>query len=239
MKILIEVHCYNRKQITEQCLKQIRDNIKSSHLRVVNDYSTEYDNEWLLQFTDDVVLYEKKLTINKLKYRLFKYFLQTDYTHLYMCDNDIYHDPLFETVLKKYHNNNLPITLYRSSFIHSFGDRCSRYLKNYDEVSLKTGLYGGASVFLNREHIQKIVDNLPITEDIWDDNCKNIAWDSKIQHFIDNKRLYLITNKSYCEHFGIDGQNHKTKKSDYGLDLTGYLENISTEIWSLIENNLS
>jgi hypothetical protein len=152
-----------------------------------------------------------------------------------MCDNDILHDPEFENVLIKYSKNNLPITLYKSSFIHSFGDRCSKYLKEYDEVSVKTGLYGGASVFLNRNHVEKIVNKLPENEDLWEELCKKTAWDSKIQSFIDNKRLYLITNRSYTEHFGINGQNHKLKNSDYALNPTDYLINISPSIWKILE----
>lgn len=187
------------------------------------------------QFTSDVFSYEKKLNINRLKYRTFKNFLDTDYTHLYMCDNDIYHDPNFMNILKKYHKNNIPITLYKSSFIHSFGTGVSKYLKNWDIVSLKSGLFGGASVFLNREHIEKIVSQLS-DEDSWDDLCKKEAWDSKIQKMIDEKRLYLITNESYCEHFGIGGQNHKKRLSDYALNPTQFLKDKLVDIWKKIED---
>ena len=78
MKILIEVQCFNRKPITEITLKQLADYKGDSDLRIVNDYSTEYDNEWLSQFSTDVVQYDKKLNISKLKYRTFKNFLETD-----------------------------------------------------------------------------------------------------------------------------------------------------------------
>lgn len=234
MKILIEIHCYNRKTITEICLNQIKNNLKNADLKIVNDYSTEYDNEWLSQFSDNVVQYEKKLNINKLKYRMFKSFLETDYTHLYMCDNDIYHDPEFIPFLEKYSKNNIPITLYKSSFIHSFKN-VSRYIKHFDNISLKSGLYGGASVFLNREMVEKIVSKLPDTEEKWQELCSKIAWDSKIQLMIDPRRLYLIPKESMCEHFGIDGENHKQKNSDYALDPTIFLKNNSDYIWKLIE----
>lgn len=235
MKLLIEVQTFNRKIITEICLQQLKDNKGDAHLKIVNDYSTEYDNEWLQKFGDEVIQYEKKLTINKLKWRTFKSFLETDYTHLYMCDNDMYHDPEFISVLKKYQGNNLPITLYRSSFIHSFGDGVSRYLKHWDKISLKSGLFGGASVFLNRGHVEKIVSKLP-DEDTWAELCAKEAWDSKIQRMIDDKRFYLIPKESYCEHFGIGGANHKLKTSDYALTPTQYIKDRSDAIWKLLED---
>lgn len=235
MKILIEMQCYNRKHITEICLNQLITYKQDSNLRIVNDYSTEYDNEWLNNFSNNVIQYEKKLTINKLKYRTFKNFLDTDYTHLYMTDNDMYHDPNFITFLKKYNGNNIPITLYRSSFIHSFGNGVSRYMKIYGDVSLKAGLYGGASVFLNRNHIEKIVKNLPENEDLWSIQCEKEAWDSKIQKIIDPKRLYLIPNESLCEHFGWNGANHKKKLDDYALNPTEFLKNETPLIWKKLE----
>jgi hypothetical protein len=219
MKILIEVQCFNRKPITAITLKQLADYKGDCDLKIINDHSTEYDNEWLSQFSDDVVQYDNKLNITKLKYRTFKNFLETDYTHLYMCDNDMYHDPNFVNVLKKYAKNNLPMTLYRSSFIHSFGEGVHKYIKHYENVSLKSGLYGGASVFLSREHIEKIVSKLPQTEED-----------------IDERRLYLIPAESYCEHYGWKGYNHHEKNSDIALNPTKFLENKSKEIWTTLES---
>ena len=237
MRILIEVQCYNRKEITNIVLNQLNKYKNDCDLRVVNDYSSEYDNEWLSQFTSDVVKYEEKLNINKLKYRTFKNFLDSDYTHLYMCDNDMFHDPNFVKILKKYEGNKLPMTLYRSSFIHSFGKNVSQYLKRYDKISLKSGLYGGASVFLNRDHVEKIVSLLPSNEDEWDLMCNKEAWDSKIQRMIDPKKLYLIPNESYCEHFGWKGQNHVEKNSDIALNPTKYLEENKEWIWDKLEKS--
>lgn len=234
MKLLIEVQVYNRKAITEITLNQLKEHKQDADLRIINDFSTEYDNKWLSQFSDNVIQHEKKLTINKLKYRTFKNFLDTEYTHLYMTDNDMYHDPEFMKFIKTYKSNNLPMTLYRSSFIHSFKDKVSRYVKNYKDISLKQGLYGGASVFLTREHVQKICDSLPETEDIWDKMCEKIAWDSKIQSMIDKRRAYLIPNRSLCEHFGVDGQNHKERNSDFALNPTDHIKEVSDEIWNRI-----
>ena len=47
MKVLIEIQCYNRKTITEKCLTTLKQYKKGADLKIVNDHSTEYDNEWL------------------------------------------------------------------------------------------------------------------------------------------------------------------------------------------------
>ncbi len=236
-KLMIEVQCFNRKTITEITLEQLKQHKGESFLRIVNDYSTEYDNSWLEQFGDEVIQWEKKLNINRLKFRTFKHFMDTDMEWLYMCDNDILHDPDFLSVFKKYYKNNLPITLYRSSFIHSFGDNVSKYLKKWDIVSLKSGLFGGASVFLSRDNVSKIVSCLPESEDVWNESCLKEAWDSKIQKMIDPKRLYLISNDSYCEHYGVGGQNHKEENSDIALNPTKYLIETKDEVKKKISSS--
>ena len=51
MKIRIDVPCYNRKKITELCLIQLnKAKIADTEIRIYNDNSTEYDNDWLSQF---------------------------------------------------------------------------------------------------------------------------------------------------------------------------------------------
>jgi hypothetical protein len=234
MKLLIEVQTYNRKPITEIVLNQILKHKDFADLRIINDYSTEYDNEWLKQFTDNVIQYEKKLTINNLKWRTFKNFLDSDYTHLYMCDNDAYHDPDFVKELKYLSQYNLPATLYRSSFIHSFGSGVHKYITVFPEYSLKKGLFGGISVLLNREHIEKIVNILP-SEEEWLHSCKVEAWDSKIQRMISPDMYYIISNKSYVEHFGWKGANHTEINSDVALDPTDYLKTMNKEIWDYLK----
>jgi hypothetical protein len=234
MKILIEVQTYNRKPITEIVLQQIVKYKNSADLRIVNDFSTEYDNEWLKQFTDNVVQWEKKLSINNLKWRTFNNFLNSDYTHLYMCDNDAYHDPNFIQELKFLSQYNLPVTLYRSSFIHSFGSGVHQYVNKFPYFSLKKGLFGGISVLLNREHISKILTNLP-SEEEWLKACTKEAWDSKIQRMISPEMYYIIPNESYVEHFGWKGQNHTEKNSDIALNPTVYIKENSPEIWKKLD----
>ena len=89
-------------------------------------------------------------------------------------------------------------------------------------------------MFLDRKHIEKIVDNLPDTEEEWISMTKSVAWDSLIQSWTSNK-YFAIPDKSYVEHYGLGGQNHKTKNSDLALEPTPFLKETSKNIWNILE----
>ena len=230
MKVLIEVQCYNRKTITEITLNQIkRYKGIGADLQIVNDHSTEYDVEWLEQFTDKVVQYPQKANINILKYRTFKNFLKSDYDYLYMCDNDAYHDPDFMNQLFLVHQQSggLPVTLYRSSFIK----RCGVYkvTKKLPSGEVRKGLFGGISTFLSRKHIEKINELLPETEEQWDKLTEFKAWDSRWQQHVENG-CFAVPELSYVEHYGWKGQNHKNFEDDIALEPTIYLQDTHNTI---------
>lgn len=238
-RVLIEVHCYNRKIITELALTQLQRYKHNAFIRVVNDYSDPdiYDNEWLDNFSDESIIYEKKLNINILKYRMFKNFYNSGYEYLYMCDSDILHDPMYmEQLFKLYHrSNHLPVTLYNSTFINGFGQRVSRMIGRVEDGIIKQGLFGGCSVFLDRNHVKILMDNmLNIDESEWDIKTKKTAWDSQFQRYL-NDNKYIVSSMSYCEHFGINGQNHKKRGSDQAIDPTQYLKDISEMIWNRLD----
>lgn len=234
MKVLIEVQCYNRKTITDIVLKQLNDFKGIADLHVVNDHSTEYDSEWLKERADNVIEYDDKSTINILKYRSFKRFYESDYDYFYMCDNDAYHDPDFMNQLFKiYHqSNSLPVTLYRSSFIKKCG--VYKITNKIPNGEIRHGLFGGISVFLDRTHIESIMKHLPLTEQEWAQQTSHTAWDSQIQVMASGKR-FAIPDKSYVEHYGLGGQNHKTKNSDVALNPTPFLKQMYDTIWDLLE----
>lgn len=238
MKILLECHVYNRKKITEICFEHInkyRDH-SISDLKIVNDHSTEYDNEWLKQFTPNVVSYPKKETINVLMYRAFKEFLDTDYTHFYNFDNDAVHDPSYFDMLIKLHQQSkgLPVTLYKSSYVASFPNACVS-VSTIPNGIIRAGVYGGISVFLSRENIENIVKYMPPTEDPWRVNI-NPGWDSLIQGYMGNNKLHATPEMSYVEHYGFNGQNHSLWTSDYAINPTPYLKSTYSDIRKTLEN---
>ncbi len=238
MKILFECHVYNRKKITEICLNQInqfRDKTISD-LHIVNDHSTEFDNEWLSQF-GIVKQWPDKETINVLMYRSFKEFLNTDYTHMYHFDNDAFHDSLYFDTLIKLHlqSNGLPVTLYKSSYVASFPNACST-VGSLPSGLIRSGVYGGISVFLSREHIQKIVDNLTFSENVWKSR-PNPGWDVQIQNWINEDKKHAVPIMSFVEHYGWKGKNHSDWFNDVAVNPTPFLKETYNDIRTAIEKS--
>jgi hypothetical protein len=134
MKILIEVQCFNRKPITEITLNQLSKYKDDCDLRIVNDYSDEYDNEWLKQFSDETISYEKKLTISKLKYRtfknLFRYIIQSIFQFFF--DFKTFNSSLFSLMKSLKVLKLLPFILLIRHFFYYIKIKNSKNIQDYD-----------------------------------------------------------------------------------------------------------
>jgi hypothetical protein len=233
MKMLLETQIYNRKSITDYTLSNFIFDKDYTHLRIINDYSTEFDSEYLKKYTDDVVQYEKKLSINTLMYRSFKTWYNEKWDMVYHFDNDIIHSPEWFKMLNILSTHGLPVTLYRSSFIAKFGQGVSRVIGSVPFGEVKSGLFGGCSILFNKEHIEKIVKNLPPTEEEFDKMTTHTAFDSLFQMWCDSQSRYIVPTYSYCLHYGVGGRGHKTLYDDIALNPEPYLD----KIWKKIISN--
>ena len=257
-RILICVPVWNRKKITEIVLKQLYENKgENNELWVYNDYSTEYDNDWLSTMCDKVIRLEKSnkqvikneqnskgMGVQHLRWHQFREFVkQTDFDYIYMTDNDAYHDPDYInqllTLHKKYktkNNSKLPVCLYNT--VHHSQPQNTRF--DNDEVMLRITA-PGISMFYSKEMVEKIVSIL--------DKQKEdpiYAWDYRAQEWLG---LPLITSKtSYIEHYGASPQSmhtpegmwdrdRATNPTQYLIDtrdkIIGYLENVEEKIFSI------
>jgi len=118
ISILIAVPVFNRKKITQLSLEQMK-RYKTGYCRLqaYNDHSTEYSNDFLEPYADEVIQLPGKMGIHNLRMYQFKNFLETDFDLLYMTDNDIIHDPHYITVLEALYetgNRKLPVCLFNS-----------------------------------------------------------------------------------------------------------------------------
>ena len=69
-KILIALSTFNRKNITKLCLenlKQIVDKDKKSKLVIYDDASTNYGDEFLKQYSDNVLRFRVSGVLNDLE----------------------------------------------------------------------------------------------------------------------------------------------------------------------------
>ena len=75
----------------------------STKLAIYDDASTSYDEDFLNQYSKDVLRFRITGGIERSRARSFRDFLyiHTDYDLFYMTDNDTIHDPNFLNTLRK------------------------------------------------------------------------------------------------------------------------------------------
>ena len=147
LKIFIAISTFNRKNITELCLKNLKGIVtddKNSKLVIYDDASTSYGEDFLKQFSDNVLRFRSSGGIERSRARSFRDFLYVyeNYDLFYMTDNDTIHDPNFLKVLRNLYSTSsetfekkLPIGLYNSVFHKNskniiFENRCFISKKN-------------------------------------------------------------------------------------------------------------
>jgi tetratricopeptide (TPR) repeat protein len=216
-KILIVVSVFNRKKITALSLEQTkRYKTACCFLQVYNDHSTEYDNSFLADYSDEVIQLPDKMGINNLRWCQFMKFLETDFEFLYLTDNDVIHDPNYIPMLEQLYlkgKRKLPVSIFNSIFMLQ-----PRLILYYSKgIFLKTSA-PGISMFYDRKMVEKIVavsnnignvlDYLP-----WDYKaiaCLGLPW--------------ISTETSYLEHFGAGGLNNDNNERERALNPTKYLQ---------------
>lgn len=248
MKILICLPVYNRKKITELVIENINKYKQDATFWIFNDWSEQYDNDFLephcdkvfkLPKSDKLVVKNEKnvngMGVQHLRWYQFRQFLTTDYDLIYFTDSDALHDPNFINVLKTVYQKyklkdgdneiKLPISLYSTKW-HS-----DSTIRENDEIYIrKTG--AGISQMYSKSMVQKIVsvlDRQPTDPDY--------AWDYRCLEYLG---LPIITTKtSYVEHFGADVDSMHTPKGEWdrdrALNPTSYLQNIRQSVIDYLE----
>lgn len=250
MKILICVPVFNRENITELVLENLNKYKKDATLWVYNDWSEEYDNDFLepncdkvfkLPKSDKIVIKNEKnvngMGVQHLRWYQFREFIKMDeFDAIYFTDSDALHDPSYIDILKnaskKYTLSNgykLPICLYSTKWhIDSTINETS------DIYMRKTA--PGISQLYTKDMAKKIVDGLENYNKIH--GCDpDYGWDYHVSDFL--KLPFITTKKSYIEHFGADVDSMHTPKGlwdrDRALEPSEYLKNIRQPIIDYIE----
>jgi Tfp pilus assembly protein PilF len=213
-KILISVPVFNRKKITQLSLAQTkRYKTVYCHLQVYNDHSTEYDNDFLAPYADEVIQLPSKKGIDALRWHQFRSFLETDFDFIYMTDGDVIHDPRFIPVLDVLYemgDRKLPVCLFNSVF--HIEPRIILYRKN--GIMLK-GTAPGVSMFYDRKMVETIVSML-------DRHHDTSIWDFKAMKYLGLPSVTPET--SYLEHYGGGGIHNMDYDRDRAINPTAYLQ---------------
>jgi glycosyltransferase involved in cell wall biosynthesis len=242
MKILIALSTYNRPIITELCLKNLQlVRSKVVKLVVYDDASTAYGKDFLLEYSDEVVRFERNGGIERSRAKAIRDFVYRyhDFDLIYFTDNDAIHDPKFVDVMRsvsvwqRNRSELLPFSVYNC--------RNHSYLKNIvfeTEMFLILKTMPGISQCYTRDMAEIIVQTLNCSAELE----STYGWDYLYPAILG--RHCLISKVSMVEHFGRDRYEagmHATNSGsgpdalidferDRALDPTPYLYHIRDEI---------
>ena len=243
LKVFIALSTLNRKTITKLCLENISAIIKkdgSTKLAIYDDASTSYDEDFLNQYSKDVLRFRITGGIERSRARSFRDFLyiHTDYDLFYMTDNDTIHDPNFLNTLRNIYDasstsfeKKLPIGLYNSVY-HS--DPKNIVYEN-DVLSVRKTCPGVSQCY-DRTMIAQMVDFIDKNPEYETRYGFDYHWPASLGV------PFIQTKVSYLEHFARD-KNEKGIHSTFNIDdpmkdfdrdravlPTPYLEKIRDEI---------
>ncbi len=219
--ILISVPVFNRKKITQLCLYQLqRYKTSRCFLQVYNDHSTEFDNQFLLEYADEVIQLPHKMGINNLRLYQLRKFIQSDFDFIYLTDNDVIHDPNFIKVLiflYELGEKKLPVCIYNT--IHHMQPNVIFFQNNFVIIKRTAP---GVSMFFDKNMVEKIFRILDKVGNHQDD----LNWDYKVIAYLDKPVITSAT--SYLEHFGVGGIHNTDFEKDRALNPTE-----ASKIWML------
>ncbi len=242
-KILIALSTFNRKNITKLCLENLKtivDEDGNSKLVIYDDASTNYGEDFLKQYSQDVLRFSSSGGVERSRARSFRDFIYIykDFDLFYMTDNDTIHDPKFLNILRNLYQSSsekfdkkLPMGLYNSKF---HNDPKNVVYEN-NILSIRKTCPGVSQCF-DRDMIQtmlKFIDENPVYETLYG---FDYHWPASLNV------PFLQTQTSYLEHFARDKEEkglHSTftiddPKSDFERDRailpTVYLKKIRNEI---------
>ena len=249
MSIMICVPVYNRKMITELALENLQKyKGDGNELWVYNDWSTEYDNDFIEPLCDRVVKLPASKSVvvknenNKngmgvasLRWQQFRDFLREDrFDYIYFTDSDAIHDPNFINILLETYNkyklkngDKIPICLYDTVW-HS---QPQNLLKDGVDVYMRR-YAPGISHFYSKDMVKKIVSVLDSLSEV-----KIYGWDYQTSDYL--KLPFITTKISYVEHFGAVKESMHTPQGQWDRDRannpTQYLQDNRNSIISYLE----
>jgi hypothetical protein len=196
MKIWVTVSSFDRKKITEITIRQLVEYKQDSFIHVSDDYSSEYDLDWISSLgADEVERPPEKYGIDRIRAWELQKFLETDFDLIYFTDNDAYHDPIYIDVLKDaYKKFNKPVSLYNSMY-HT------KYNESLDDKFFLRESMPGISHLYDRNMAKKIIEKINIE---FPDGIR--MWDYMFVNFLDTKVVTCKT--SYLQHYGAGGMHN-------------------------------
>ncbi|MDR3256228.1 MAG: glycosyltransferase family 2 protein [Endomicrobium sp.] len=208
MKLMIAIPVYNRKKYLEITAKALYEcsNINKTAIKIFNDYSTEFDNNYLEhlfnKYNTEVINREKNFRADRHTYRIMLDFLKTDNDVLFICDSDLLLRP--DTV--DYIFDNFTRT---DGFLGLYNSDLHRDLYFDGEFVYKEDV-GFAGICISRLLLQKFV----LTQ-----KERPRSMDFKLSSFLIKNGIRLMVPKNcYVQHIGFDGQNCNSSSVEFSTN---------------------
>lgn len=202
MKILIALSTYNRPIVTELCLQNLQQ-VRSEFVKLVvyDDASTAYSKDFLLEYCDEVVRFERNGGIERSRAKAIRDFVYRyhNFDLIYFTDNDAIHDPKFVDLIRsvsvwqRTRPEILPLSVYNC--------RNHSYIKNLifeTDMFLILKTMPGISQCYTRDMAEIIVQALNCSAELE----STYGWDYIYPALL--RRHCLISKVSMVEHFARD-----------------------------------
>lgn len=210
----------DRKRVTEVCLEQLVATKRKAHIQIWDDYSTEYDLDFLRQYSPDVRHSNdsgKRIGIEVLRGRLTEEALKTPFKYHYHVDNDAFHDPDYWQRLAEM----LALGKYPSLslFNHKAQDHWTMEWRHAEGIKWQ-GTTPGLSFFYEAERLRKF------------EPAKHFygfmgTWDWHFSHLLGGTAASIV---SYVEHYGGGGLHTKSFDEHCAVNPTPYLQSTRDEV---------
>lgn len=204
-----------------------------TEIRIYNDNSTEYDNDWLEQFGTPITYklpkQQRWVNIHTIRYKAYQNFLDEKFDYLYMTDNDAIHAPGFlDVFLNLQRSTKHPVCGYISKYMHEFSNQYRQQIRVPATHHVLRNTNGGISIFLSREQVIKLMNKY---------NSNTRMWDCDTWSLLGNQ--YVLTGNSFLDHYGKGGLHNKDWNFDYALKPIPYLKTIRPHMIKYLEDEIS
>jgi hypothetical protein len=221
MKVMLGITTFNRESKVIDLCRSINaaDNISKCKIIFFDDNSSDLDFrkiEAILIYKFDVIRNKKNLGADLNTYQMYKYFLNSDLDLLVNLDSDMIVNKNFYTkIIENIDYCEGILSLYNSNQHQSI----QTVTFNNTDFEIKKDI-GAAGTVFSKGVIRDIIDNVKESE--------SFDWDWS-KYLVSKGKKLFVTQKTYIQHLGFDGQNCKSlKKLDFGLNYEP--DNIETQI---------
>lgn len=216
-KTIIYMPLFNRKAISLESIANMRHVKMDAHLRIVDDYSTEFDGNDLVGLGDSGYVNQKNIGIDANRMNMLTDFFSSDFDYCYFTDSDTIHDPDFlSRALFMHERTNCICCLYNTaSFRHKDGFN----IDIGDDILIR-GTIPGVSMFFDKPMafrlLQHYLDAIRFRPAII---AESRAWD---WFFCSIVPQVALSRTSYLEHLYAGGL-HTQNGRDVAANLTPFL----------------